>query len=145
MKQFEDIHSRTMKIQMAWETWLTVSDGVAWVWRQEKRQIQDEMILVAYTVCTVCCLETRKFDLKWGWQIRVSNLAISLWSISTPTQQSITTIKMILMTILTMMMIVKVHWGFLYFNSSARHVAPVLLCCWSVALGMLLEQCNSFS
>ena len=62
---------------MAWETWLTVSDGVAWVWRQEKRQIQDEMILVAYTVYTVCCLETRKFDLKWGWQIRVSNLAIS--------------------------------------------------------------------
>ena len=121
---------------MAWETWLTVSDGVAWVWRQEKRQIQDEMILVAYTVCTVCCLETRKFDLKWGWQIRVSNLARS---ISTHTQQSITTIKMILTTILTMMMIVKVHWGFLYFNSSARHVAPVLLCCWSVALGTSLQ------
>ena len=46
---------------------------------------------------------------------------------------------MILMTILTMMMIVKVHWGFLYFNSSARHVAPVLLCCWSVALGTSLQ------
>ena len=46
---------------------------------------------------------------------------------------------MILMTILTMMTIVKVHWGFLYFNSSARHVAPVLLCCWSVALGTSLQ------
>ena len=50
MKQCEDIHSRTMKIQMAWETWLTVSDGVAWVWRQEKRQIQDEMIPDPYSL-----------------------------------------------------------------------------------------------
>ena len=57
-----NIHFGTIMIQMAWEPWLTVSDGVG-VSSARKASNPGQNDPVAYTQ-SLECLETRKFCLK---------------------------------------------------------------------------------